>query len=221
MTFGEKLLQLRKQEGLTQEALAEQLNVSRQAISRWEKEGILPDAENLLQISRLFGVTTDYLLYDEWTQEIPGRREAPVPSEAALESHRWRNQQVGFVISVTLLGLGALLQLTSWFVLQNLVFVLAGLGVQLVAVAGFEIGWRRAGERVLPSAHALRRKYYTALIWLISYTPIRIVCNMAWGIWPKPYSSLHKEVSIVAVYGIVSLVVTIIWRLLSKPSQKI
>ena len=43
MTFGEKLLKLRKEQGLSQEGLAERLSVSRQAVSRWENEGILPD----------------------------------------------------------------------------------------------------------------------------------------------------------------------------------
>ena len=65
MTFGEKLLKLRKEGGLSQEGLAEKLSVSRQAVSRWENEGILPDCVNLLEISRLFGVSTDYLLLGE------------------------------------------------------------------------------------------------------------------------------------------------------------
>ena len=64
MTFGEKLLQLRRDGKLSQEDLAEKLGISRQAVSRWENEGVLPDCGNLLEISRLFGVTTDYLLHD-------------------------------------------------------------------------------------------------------------------------------------------------------------
>ena len=67
MTFPEKLLDLRKQENLSQEALAEKLDVSRQAISRWESGTAMPDAMNLLQLSRLFGVSIDYLLNDDAT----------------------------------------------------------------------------------------------------------------------------------------------------------
>jgi len=59
MTFGEKLTTLRKQHGLSQEDLAEKLSVSRQAVSRWELDSTLPDAENLLQISKLFSVSID------------------------------------------------------------------------------------------------------------------------------------------------------------------
>lgn len=69
MTFGEKLYRLRKERGMSQEALAQELGVSRQAISRWELEEVAPDTGNVLAASRLFGVSTDYLLRDECEQE--------------------------------------------------------------------------------------------------------------------------------------------------------
>ena len=62
MTFGEKLVRLRRREGLSQEALAEALGVSRQAVSRWEQGTALPDAAKLLPCARLFSVSTDWLL---------------------------------------------------------------------------------------------------------------------------------------------------------------
>jgi len=64
MKFHEKLYELRKTGGLTQNELAEKLNVSRQAISRWELGTATPDVENLIAISDLFGVTLDELLRD-------------------------------------------------------------------------------------------------------------------------------------------------------------
>ena len=69
MTFAEKILQLRKREGYTQEELADRLAVSRQAISRWEMGTAVPDSSNLLQISKLFSVSTDYLLNDEYISD--------------------------------------------------------------------------------------------------------------------------------------------------------
>lgn len=59
---------LRKSRGLSQEALAEQLGVSRQAVSRWEQGSAQPDAGNLFQLSRLFQVSADYLLDDALDQ---------------------------------------------------------------------------------------------------------------------------------------------------------
>jgi len=69
MTLAEKLLQLRKKEGYSQEELANKLNVSRQAISRWEMGTSVPDSNNVLQLSKLFSVSTDYLLNDEYTSD--------------------------------------------------------------------------------------------------------------------------------------------------------
>ena len=70
MTFGEKLLQLRKNRGMSQEGLAAQLNVSRQAISRWETDISYPDSRNLMKIGQLFGVTTDDLLHGNFPSDI-------------------------------------------------------------------------------------------------------------------------------------------------------
>ena len=59
MKLSDKVVGLRKSNGMAQEELSEKLNVSRQAISRWEMGSALPDTTNILQISKLFGVTTD------------------------------------------------------------------------------------------------------------------------------------------------------------------
>ncbi|MFE3574421.1 helix-turn-helix domain-containing protein [Lysinibacillus sp. NPDC059133] len=64
MTFGEKIFKLRKEEGLSQEALAEKLNTTRQAISKWENGQGYPETEKLLMIGNIFGVSMDYLLKD-------------------------------------------------------------------------------------------------------------------------------------------------------------
>lgn len=78
MTFAEKLLQLRKNEGYSQEELANKLEVSRQAVSRWEMGTSIPDSTNLLYISKLFHVSTDYLLNDDYESDndIPKVKES-------------------------------------------------------------------------------------------------------------------------------------------------
>lgn len=65
MIFSEKLQLLRKSKGLTQENLAEKMDVSRQAVARWEAGQAYPDIGNLIAISRLFHVTVDYLVKDQ------------------------------------------------------------------------------------------------------------------------------------------------------------
>ena len=65
MIFSEKLQLIRKNKGLTQEELAESLDVSRQAVAKWESGQAYPDICNLIQISKLFNVTVDYLVKEQ------------------------------------------------------------------------------------------------------------------------------------------------------------
>ena len=65
MTFGQKIYKLRKQKGYSQDELAEKLGVSRQAVSKWELDEMLPDGENAVKIAKMFSVTTDYLLNEK------------------------------------------------------------------------------------------------------------------------------------------------------------
>lgn len=65
MRFHEKLHTLRKAAGMTQADLAEKLNVSRQAVSRWEMGTAMPDIENLIAMSDLFGITLDEMLKEK------------------------------------------------------------------------------------------------------------------------------------------------------------
>ncbi len=65
MKLAGKLFELRKEKGWSQEKLAEQINVSRQSISKWESGQVLPEIEKIIELSKIFLVTTDYLLLDE------------------------------------------------------------------------------------------------------------------------------------------------------------
>lgn len=65
MKLSEKIVTLRKQKGWSQEELADKLNVSRQAVGKWETETALPEVDKILQMATLFGVSTDSLLKDD------------------------------------------------------------------------------------------------------------------------------------------------------------
>lgn len=70
MKLSDKLIELRKNQGWSQEDFAEKLDVSRQAISRWENGTALPDAQNILRIVKLFNISADYLLNDDYEGEM-------------------------------------------------------------------------------------------------------------------------------------------------------
>ena len=71
MILADKIVSLRKKAGWSQEDLAEKLGVTRQSVSKWEGAQSVPDMDKVVMMSRLFGVTTDYLLKDELEEEAP------------------------------------------------------------------------------------------------------------------------------------------------------
>lgn len=75
MNFSEKLLMLRKSKNLTQEQLAEQLNISRQSISKWESDQTIPELNKIVELSNIFDVTTDYLLKPSEIDELSVKTE--------------------------------------------------------------------------------------------------------------------------------------------------
>lgn len=79
MLLAEKIMTLRKRAGWSQEELAAQLGVSRQSVSKWEGAQSVPDMQKVVQMSRLFGVTTDYLLKEELGEPEPAQSEQDAP----------------------------------------------------------------------------------------------------------------------------------------------
>lgn len=91
MILADKITALRKKAGWSQEELAEQLGVTRQSVSKWEGAQSVPDMDKVVQMSRLFGVTTDFLLKDELSEEEDCTREnkAKSPVIGAVSGIYW------------------------------------------------------------------------------------------------------------------------------------
>lgn len=80
-----KIRDIRVEQGISQEALAEIVNVSRQTISKWENGTVSPSAENLAALSKAFGMPVDALLNDDWTPPKPEIQTVEVPMEVRVE----------------------------------------------------------------------------------------------------------------------------------------
>ena len=89
--MADKITALRKKACWSQEELAEQLGVTRQSVSKWEGAQSVPDMDKVVQMSRLFGVTTDFLLKDELSEEEDYTREnkAKSPVIGAVSGIYW------------------------------------------------------------------------------------------------------------------------------------
>lgn len=97
MALTEKIYTLRKKSGLSQEQLAEQLNVSRQAISKWESGASSPESDKLIAISNYFGVSLDYMMKadDAQSKDTSQATQREIP-QAAERTRR----SVGFIICI-------------------------------------------------------------------------------------------------------------------------
>ena len=95
MILADKIIKLRKKNGWSQEELADKMNVSRQAVSKWEAAQTTPDLEKILQLGNLFGVTTDYLLKDEMEDEefTDGTEDTPVRKISLAQANEYIAQR--------------------------------------------------------------------------------------------------------------------------------
>lgn len=130
--FSEKLKQLRKNGGISQEQLSEKIGVSRQTISKWESGEVLPDTENALLLSKLFGVSLDYLLKDETAEN----------SATTEEKRRTNKNGKGKAVSLIFVLLGVLILGT----LGTLAQVIPSRELVTVASDGDTIAYLESGE---------------------------------------------------------------------------
>lgn len=123
MKLSDKLIELRKAHGWSQEDFAEKLDVSRQAISRWENGTALPDAQNILRISQLFNITADYLLNDDYESVIavhtPETAKAQITQEGGAPSVEKKKKNYVYPILVICLALLAFLAFIIFAINSN------------------------------------------------------------------------------------------------------
>lgn len=107
MTFGEKLIRLRKEKGLSQEGLAEQLHTTRQAISKWENNQGYPETEKILMLSNIFGISVDSLLKENSEQVISTEKGYYVSKECAegyILFHQKSTRKTAIGLAITVLA---------------------------------------------------------------------------------------------------------------------
>ena len=129
--IGTKISFCRKKAGLSQEALATRLNISRQGVSRWETGEAVPDTEKIVQLSRLFQVSTDYLLLDEIKEPLTGQNPTGIQTGPAKEKRR--HLRIYFGKCLLVIGLIALAA------------ILIGAGVYADSLNEWYTAWGRYG----------------------------------------------------------------------------
>ena len=151
MILADKIIKLRKKNGMSQEELAEKINVSRQSVSKWEGAQSIPDLDKIIQMSELFGVTTDYLLKDDIEEEEFSGVDVPTVKKISLEEanayveHKKRSSLIialsTFLCIISPITLIILSGVSEYGSLNSTTAVILGLltlfGFVAIAVAGF------------------------------------------------------------------------------------
>ena len=146
MTLGEKMKLLRASRGLSQEQLAAELNVSRQAVSKWECGDAAPDLDKLRAICAYFGVTTDYLIWEN-EEDAP---KAAVPAKE--RASRGRNEVFSNALLLVLLlaGIAALWSsLRISFANDAMVHIILAVAAIAAAILSMT-AWKQRGRVIAP-----------------------------------------------------------------------
>lgn len=200
MKLSDKLVGLRKSAGMSQEELAEKLNVSRQAVSRWEMGTAMPDAVNILQLSKLFHVTTDYLLNEEYESD------ADLPQVRAVKAD---GVHQGMILLVTLEVMSLILQFTAAIVLQSTFFTVLSFLPFVAAIGGFEYAYQKKADAQNEKTRQFRRRFYEISVWLGLYFPLRLLVQAVMNCYPRPYDTLVLEGVLAAVYLLTAALITL------------
>ena len=200
MKLSDKLVGLRKSAGMSQEELAEKLNVSRQAVSRWEMGTAMPDAANILQLSKLFHVTTDYLLNEEYESD------ADLPQVRAVKAD---GVHQGMILLVTLEVMSLILQFTAAILLQSTFFTVLSFLPFAAAVGGFEYAYQKKADAQNEKTRQFRRRFYEISVWLGLYFPLRLLVQAVMNCYPRPYDTLVLEGVLAAVYLLTAALITL------------
>lgn len=152
MTLSEKLQNLRRAAGLSQEQLAEQLGVTRQAVSKWETGEGKPDIDNLLPLARLLHTTVDYLLDDGANQPHAEEPQPQTPPQQSVGRELWEQLKTfgrrwGWLVGYAIAAIGAVRFVTTAFILFAGGTALGGiLALDFdVAVTGFGLAYYAVG----------------------------------------------------------------------------
>lgn len=152
MKLNEKLLNLRKQKGLSQQELANQLNVSRQSVSKWELNESEPSLNNIIVLSEIFNVSTDYLLKE---------------TENQSNENKTKLSSIFLVIGTLIVLLGALTSYMLYQERKDIISLLIGVIIQIIGCILFEY-------HALKEQNEKAQKTFLSInIWLIPLIPIK------------------------------------------------
>jgi transcriptional regulator with XRE-family HTH domain len=200
MHLSEKIQLLRKQRNLSQEQLAEELDVSRQAVSKWESDQSIPEMNNIIQLSEIFNVSTDYLLKENGTELSEGC------SQLQTDDDKLRMKKSAMLLSTGVSIFGWLVAIALWLRWQTQLSLPAGIAMQLFALVYFEISINDQLNK--NSKNVIRRHFYAQNLWIFLPLPMIGMVSAVMTFYPRPYSRFVLIVVILSLYLVFGLILT-------------
>lgn len=183
MTMGEKIQSLRKKNNWSQETLAEKLMVSRQAVSLWERDESQPELDKLLTLSKLFGVSTDYLIDDDLEEPI-STVSAAFDSRVSSEQSPASDFTAASIFTTVLALAGLLTSAFLWYQFQNALSILLGLFMQFGSVFIFTMIYTTQN---IDSKQAYLHRWLCKNLWFLLPIPILIAVRFGFSLLPFPF----------------------------------
>lgn len=196
MNLSDRIQYLRKARDISQEGLADQLGVSRQAVSKWESEQSMPDLDKIISMSDYFAVTTDYLL--------KGIEPVVQKEEEQSIKHRRIASNICYQLSLGFVGLGIILSIILADFLKISILLMPVLIVQGVGLLVWGTG--RNLSEVRPSFQVK-----LALILFLLFVPLGFLSNVLFPlgkIFPYP-TSLAASLTFVTFYLILGVCISL------------
>jgi len=170
MNIADRIQNLRKAKGISQEELADKVGVSRQAVSKWESEQSIPDIDKVIIMSDYFDVTTDYLLRgienEKQVNETPA------------------NANIFAIVATALNFIGLIMASAVWYEEQSAMAVVIGLIIMTVGSMVFGIGQFVASQNTKEEA---KRGFWMVNIWILAFIPLSFIYNVIFSASNAPY----------------------------------
>ena len=207
MNLADRIQQLRKRKGISQEELADRIGVSRQAVSKWESGQTSPDLEKIVLLSEFFEVTTDYLLKGASSETASTAQVRPVQAQtvqAQIEPAQTGPDQTApvqsapgaqiFIIAGSALNLiGLIAAAMIWYERQTAAATAAGLILMVAGCVVYGIGILKADGEAKGRA---KKTFWSVNVWILPFIPLSMVYNILFGSFgTAPYPILTGPVS--------------------------
>ena len=186
MNIADRIQNLRKVRGISQEELADQVGVSRQAVSKWESEQSVPDIDKILLMSEYFDVTTDYILKGIETR--------------ASDKRKGENAGICMLVATMLNFIGLIISCAIWYEKQLPMALVIGLVFMALGCMVFGIG---LADSTPESVKQAKRSFWTFNIWFLCFLPLSFLYNLLFTGATAPYPLLRDPVIAFPIFWLV------------------